>query len=200
MTMLVVCAVLLAAGLALVFLEMFVPSAGVLGFLAAAFIVLGVALAYYYHGPLVGTAFLGVAVVLTPIAIAGALRWYPQTALGRLVMPLPPTPDEVLPIAEITGELRRLKGQIGKARTPLLPGGTVKVEGQLYSATSEGEPIEAGQLVLVVRIDGTRLVVRQVEDAQLSADSDGERRQLTGDVLSQPLEALGLESLDDPLK
>ena len=199
MTMLGVCILLLVAGLALVFLEMFVPSAGVLGFLSAGCIILSVVLAYYYQGPLVGTAFLGVGAILTPIAIVIALRWYPHTTLGRMVMPLPPTPEEVLPIEELTGEMRRLKGQIGKATTPLLPGGTVKVEGKHYNAVSEGAPLDAGELVLVVRIDGTRIVVRRVEETPWNAPDNHRHEPLVGDVLSQSIEALGLESLDDPL-
>lgn len=201
MTMLVVCAVLLIAGLAMVFLEMFVPSAGVLGFLSAACIILSIVLAYYYYGLLIGTAFLSVGVILTPVAIALAVRWYPHTALGQLVMPLPPTPDEVRPLVEITGELRRLKGQIGKTITPLLPGGSVKIEGRVYNAFSESEPIDAGQLVLVVLVDGTRIVVRQVEQSQVGHIEQHKPKSVTppSDILAQPLEALGLESLDEPL-
>ncbi len=73
MTMLGVCVLLLAFGLALVFLEMFIPSAGVLGFISAACIVLSVVLAYYYFGPLTGTLFLSIGEVLTPLAIMFAL-------------------------------------------------------------------------------------------------------------------------------
>jgi membrane-bound serine protease (ClpP class) len=200
--MLVVCAVLLIVGLALVFFEMFVPSAGVLGFISAACIVLSVTLAYVYHGLVIGTVFLVVASILTPISLAVAIRWYPETSLGRLVMPLPPTPEEVLPIDEVTGQLRRLKGQVGKAVTPLLPGGTVKVEGKIYSAVSEGEPIDLDDLVLVVRVDSTRIVVRRVEESQWNAATTVCAPVSTphvNDVLSQPIEALGLESLDDPL-
>jgi hypothetical protein len=107
----------------------------------------------------------------------------------------------VLPIEEITGELRRLKGQIGKATTPLLPGGSVKVEGKIYNAVSEAEPIEAGELVLVVHVDGTRIIVRRVEEGEwdaLAAERD-KRESAPRDILSQPIEALGLESLEDPL-
>jgi membrane-bound serine protease (ClpP class) len=200
MTMLGVCAVLLIVGLALVFLEMFVPSAGLLGFISAGCIVLSVALAYYYEGPITGTIFLGISAVLTPLALFMALRWYPHTALGRLVMPLPPTPEEVLPMPEITGEFRRLRGQVGKAVTPLLPGGTVKVEGKIYHALAEAEAIDRGDLILVVRIDAARLIVRRVEEGTAApTSSENQPAQRAGDVLSQPLEALGLESLEDPL-
>lgn len=200
MTMLGICVLLLVFGLSLVFLEMFIPSAGVLGFISAACIVLSVVLAYYYYGAMTGTIFLGVGAVLTPLAIMFALRWYPHTALGRLVMPLPPTPQEVLPIEELTGELRRLKGQVGKAVTPLLPGGTVKIDGRSYNAVSEGESINAGDLVLVTRVDGTRIVVRLLDEAEtLLRESSPRSAARPLDVLSQPIEAFGLESLEDPL-
>jgi membrane-bound serine protease (ClpP class) len=200
MTMLALCVLLLVVGLALVFLEMFIPSAGVLGFLSAAMIVLSVVLAYYYYGPLVGTIFLAIGAIVTPIVIAVALRWYPHTTLGQLVMPLPPAPEEVLPLATVTGELQRLKGQVGKTLTPLLPGGSVKVEGKIYNAVSDGEPIEAASLVLVTSVDGTRIIVRHVEESQFDTPREAEpAKPLVTDVLSQPIEALGLESLEDPL-
>jgi hypothetical protein len=50
-------------------------------------------------------------------------------------------------------------------------------------------PIEAGQAVRVIEVRGNRVVVRPADDAEPPA----------GDVLSQPIESLGLDSFEDPL-
>lgn len=55
-----------------------------------------------------------------------------------------------------------LIGKTGTARTGLNPNGTVQVAGEQWSAhIPEGEaPIPAGTRVVVVAVDGLRLVVR----------------------------------------
>lgn len=54
-------------------------------------------------------------------------------------------------------------GRRGRAITPLRPSGTVDVEGERIDAVTEGAFVEAGKEVVVVKVEGTRVVVRQVE-------------------------------------
>jgi len=56
-----------------------------------------------------------------------------------------------------------LVGAVGVARTDLAPGGTVFVEGELWSAESEDGVIPAGQRVRVLRVRGLHLGVRREE-------------------------------------
>lgn len=54
-----------------------------------------------------------------------------------------------------------LIGKQGEVRQALAPGGTVQVGGELWSADTEGETIEAGQKVVVVAVNGLRLKVKK---------------------------------------
>jgi len=54
-----------------------------------------------------------------------------------------------------------LVGAIGVARSDLVPGGTVFVDGELWSAESEDGAIPTGQRVRVVQVRGLHLVVRK---------------------------------------
>ena len=72
----------------------------------------------------------------------------------------------------------------------MLPSGAVVIDGRTIDALSEGTPIEAGQRVRVIEVRGNRVVVRLAE---------GEQGPPSDDVLSQPIETLGLDSLEDPL-
>jgi membrane-bound serine protease (ClpP class) len=71
-------------------------------------------------------------------------------------------------VAKAVGSLRRkpttgaegLVGRNGTARTRLDPDGMVYVRGELWTALSAGGPVEAGQTVTVVEVDGFRLVVK----------------------------------------
>lgn len=188
---------LLVAGLALIFLEVFIPSAGVLSILAATAVLCSVVMAYYYYGLVTGTIFLGVGVVAVPIALAAALKWYPNTSLGRRIIAQPPTPDEFMPEDEQSQRLKSLKGKLGVAKTNMLPGGMVRIDRRTYNAVSQGGAVDAGDTVVVVRVEGNHLVVRK-SDRELQPH-DEKHRSDGDDVLSQPIETLGIDPMDDPL-
>lgn len=56
-----------------------------------------------------------------------------------------------------------LIGKIGKTKTPLRPSGTVVIDGERVDAVTEGVFIAAGIDVAVVKTEGVRIVVREVE-------------------------------------
>ncbi|HEV3415985.1 MAG TPA: NfeD family protein [Pirellulales bacterium] len=186
---------LLLLGMLLVLLEVFVPTAGVLGFLSVAAILSGIGLAFYNGGLTVGFGFLfGTAVVL-PIVLALAFRWFPETPIGRRLLPNLPTSDEVLPDNEERRVLRGLLGKVGQAKSQMLPSGSVVVEGRTIDAVSEGLPIDAGQNVRVIEVRGSRVVVRPLEEGEAATPARPE----TDDLLSRPIDSLGIEYPDDPL-
>jgi membrane-bound ClpP family serine protease len=188
---LVWCVLLLALGLALVCVEVFVPSGGILGFLSIASLVAGIVLAFYHRGAEVGFLFLTVTAVLVPVALALAFRYWPKTPMGRRLLLEVPTSEEVLPDSPLRQRLRSLVGKQGVAKTVMMPSGAVLVDGTTFDALSEGMPIEAGQRIKVIEVRAGRVLVRPVDDE--------EPAQPANDVLSQPIESLGLEGLEDPL-
>ena len=204
MTPLIWCIIILAIGLGLIFMEMFIPSAGVLSGLAAIAVLSAVILAYVNCGPFVGTIFTLVGVILVPCAIGISLRLYPQTPFGRRMLAIPPSPEEVTPVFDRTPDGQPLKGPIGKATTPLLPGGSIKIERTTYDAVSEGEPIDKGDIVVVVRVEGKHLVVRKVDgqlpEARIAAAPSDPSQPIKAKVLgAESLEALDIDPFDDPL-
>jgi membrane-bound serine protease (ClpP class) len=52
-------------------------------------------------------------------------------------------------------------GQMGVARSALAPGGDVSVQGELWRAVAEGEPVAEGERVTIVGMDGLTLKVRK---------------------------------------
>ena len=61
----------------------------------------------------------------------------------------------------VTVGVESLVGKEGEVRQPLAPSGTVQVGGELWSAETDGETIEAGQKVEVVEVKGLKLKVRK---------------------------------------
>ncbi len=181
--------VLMILGCIFVIAEAFVPSGGVLGSLAGISFVTAIAMAFYQAGPNAGFTFIAVALVLLPVSVVVAFKLLPHTPVGRTLLLRIPTEDEVLP----ENENKVLLGKIGRAKSPMFPSGPVLIDGRTVDAVSQGMAIEEGQTVVVVEVRGNRVVVR-------AADRDDQAGQNPpDDILSQPLDALGLDPLDDPL-
>jgi membrane-bound ClpP family serine protease len=151
---------LLAAGLLLILLEVFIPSGGVLGLLAVLSLGAGIVTAFVEQGPALGMAVLGGSFLAVPATLMLAFRWFPATPLGRRVLPPPPGPEDVLPDADRRRRLRELVGRGGRTTSELMPWGSVEIDGELCEAVSEGGPIASGSPVEAVGIEGRALVVR----------------------------------------
>ncbi|HEX5445606.1 MAG TPA: NfeD family protein [Pirellulales bacterium] len=183
-------AVLMLVGFSLAVLEVFVPSGGVIGFLSLMSVFSAIGLAFY-RGPWYGLSFLGVAVIAGPAVLIAALHWWPETTMGRRILLGVPTSDDLLPDFGDRRMLKSLMGRVGEAKSLMLPSGAVVIDGRSYDALSEGIAIEKGQWVQVVEVRGTRIVVRPTDRPPSTPAPD--------DPLSQPIDTLGLDSLDDPL-
>ena len=181
--------ILILVGFLLVALELFIPSGGILGFLAVTAVIASLVLAVLHGGSTTGIVFVAVAVVGFPAAILLALKYWPRTRLGRRVLLDIPAEDDVLPETDDRFHLEGLIGRFGTAETKMLPSGTIKIEKKTYEAISEGMPIEPGQTVEVVQTRNNRLVVRLAD-----------RQPPQGEVgLSERIESLGIDPFEDPL-
>jgi membrane-bound ClpP family serine protease len=180
---------LMVIGCVVLALEVFIPSGGILSILSgAAFI--GSILIAFQNGPRTGFAFVATTVVLVPAVVALAFKYWPKTPMGKAFIGELPTEEQVLP----DDPRRELLGRVGVVRSKMLPSGAVEIEGQIIDAVSQGQAIEPGQYVTVVEVRANRVVVRP--------SKEGERpghKIATEDLLSRPIEELGIESLDDPL-
>lgn len=58
--------------------------------------------------------------------------------------------------------LVEFEGSIGVALTPLRPAGTIEVSGKRLDVVTGGEYIPAGTSVMVIKVEGARVVVREV--------------------------------------
>jgi membrane protein implicated in regulation of membrane protease activity len=115
----------------------------------------------FMSGSHTGAVLLLGIMLMVPAFIVVAIQYWPASPLGKMVLVPPPShPDEVLPETHQYRGLRELVGKRGVAKSVMLPGGIVQVEGKSYDAISEGTVIESGQRVVVVQISTQRLVVR----------------------------------------
>ena len=143
-------------GVALLFLEMFLPGA-IAGIVGGILLIAAVFTAYSDIGIEAGNITLAAAT-----AITAALWWwwatkFQHTGFGRRM---------TLTAADVgTSQpegLAQLAGQTGTAITPLRPSGTILVAGKRVDAITGGEFIESGTCVRIVRAEGSAVIVHRM--------------------------------------
>jgi membrane-bound serine protease (ClpP class) len=176
------------AGCALVLLEVFIPSGGIIGTVSAVCVIASILIAFQ-ESATSGFAFTATALFAVPTLLVLAFRIWPKTPMGKAFLGELPTEDEVL-----TQDPRRaLLGRVGVARTKMLPSGAVEIDGQMVDAITRGQAIEPGTYVTVIEVRANRVVVRPAGKDQRPSHVN------PSDLLSRSIEELGIESLEDPL-
>jgi len=175
---------LLAAGILVVVVEMFIPSAGILGIVAATFLIAGVVVAFL-HSLFFGLAVLTGTSLAMPLLFWLLVKVWPMTPMGKAIL-MNDTIENVVP--ESTTE--SLVGQVGIAKTKMLPSGIVAIDGDQHDAVSEGFAINAGDTVKVVSARGNRVYVEPYDG---EVDEEGRAVAVDSGPLSTPLEELGID-------
>src|SRR5262245_46336076 len=181
--------VLLVLGCGLLVLEIFIPSGGIFGFLAAV-AVIGSLVMGFRRDVTTGLSFMAITVFAVPIVVGLAFKYWPKTPMGRAFLGDLPGEHEVKP----DDPRRNLVGRVGIAQSKMLPSGAVLIDGQLIDAVSQGLAIDPGEPVIVVEVRANRVMVRparahEVRTADLRPD----------DLLSRPLKEFGIDELEEPL-
>jgi len=183
---------LLLLGCMLVVLEVFIPSGGIISILAAISFITSILIASWEGpttGPATGLLFAGITVFAVPALVAVAFKYWPKTRMGKAFLGELPREEEVVP----DDPRRALIGRVGVARSKMLPSGAVEIDGQMIDAMTQGQAIEPGAYVVVVEVRANRVVVRPAAKDQRPSRQDPK------DILSRPIDELGIDSLDDPL-
>ena len=186
----VVSLLLVLAGFACIFLELLIPSAGIIALVSGTLLVSGIVVGFT-AGTVPGFVILTVTIIALPIVIIMLIQIWPNTPIGRRIFIALPNKEDVEPDPAIKESLDSLIGKHGVARSKLLPAGGITIEGVHYDAVSGVLPIDQDQKVTVVAVRANRIFVRPMIKASPEA---------TESSLEQSIESLGLESLDDPLE
>ena len=159
---------LLVLGTGLAVMEVFFPSAGILGFLSA------VAAAGGRRDGLLPRTRGG-----NPHPAGGrgrpadrdraGLQVLAENRDGARVLLMAPTSEDVLPDDPEKDCLKGLVGRTGRAKSKMLLSGVITIDGRTVDAVSESMPIEVGQAVRVVQVRGHGVVVRPIDEESAAA-------------------------------
>jgi membrane-bound serine protease (ClpP class) len=143
-------------GLALLGIEVFLPGFGIFGIggivslLASFFLVLG--------GTATAVIWLAVSIIAAALFFVLLLRHLPSSRLWSSLI-LKNTSSRQAGFSAGPDYEERL-GQEGVAMTPLRPGGVVEIGGEKFDVLTQGEFVQPGQLVAIVKVEGNKIFVR----------------------------------------
>ncbi|MBP7829805.1 MAG: hypothetical protein KA248_07795 [Kiritimatiellae bacterium] len=153
--------ILLAAGLFLVGVEIFVPG-GIIGALGALSLVAAMFIGFKAFDPPWGLVSAVGIILLAGVGTALWIRFFPRTAAGRhLTLSSDGREFKAAPAA-----LKALVGQEGLTHTALRPGGIATIGDRRVDVIAEGNWIEAGRRIRVVQVEGPRVVVRELPETE----------------------------------
>ncbi len=153
---------LITLGLALLVVEVFIPSGGLITILSILALIFGVVLVFRNYDSTTGLITVVGLFVAIPILVGVAFQYWPHTKVGKLMMLQGPEPEDSgasFP-EETLRAVERLIGQVGKTVTPLRPSGVTLIQGHRVDTKTEGLFVDAGQWVRVIDVRGGQVTVR----------------------------------------
>lgn len=155
---LIVCFV---AGIALMVIEAFVPGFGLPGISGIALEVIAVVLMWTNHGPVAALGLTVIILALIALAISVSLRSATKGKLSKskLILQQRESNEAGYRAQE---DMQVFLGREGVTTTVLRPIGMATFDGVKLNVVSEGEFVPAETKVRIVRVEGSRIVVRVI--------------------------------------
>ncbi|MEM7626532.1 MAG: hypothetical protein AAF333_13130 [Planctomycetota bacterium] len=164
--------VLIAVAVALFFVEVFLPTGGVIGVASGVAAIAGVVMLFRFDSTL-GLLAAAACLAALPFLIGFALKIWPDTPFGRWVM----LNDAQEAVNQHDGEPSSRRGaghagagvavgDTGKTLTPLFPVGTCLIGGERCECLAKRGTIDAGAKIRVVVVDGSEVYVEEVGGEQ----------------------------------
>ena len=151
--------VCLIVGLVLLVLEAFMPGFGVAGISGVVLHIVAVAFTWVNHGPVAALGMTIIVLSIIAIAISVSLRSAANGKLSRSKIVLNETESNEAGYRS-SEDMQVFLGKEGVATTVLRPTGMAEFDDVKLNVVSDGEFIQSGTKVQIIRVEGSRIVVR----------------------------------------
>ena len=148
-------------GVGLLVLEAFMPGFGVAGISGIVVEIIAIALTWMTHGSIAALGMLLIILSVIAIAISMSLRSATNGRLSKSRLILRETENNEAGYRSAE-DMEVFLGREGQTTTVLRPTGMAEFDGVRLNVVSEGEFIPSGTAVRIVRIEGSRILVRPV--------------------------------------
>lgn len=152
--------ILFIVGIVLLLAEIFIPSFGILGIAGVISVIVGVVLAAYDTGNAIFSLFI--AVVAAIIFLFIMTKLFKRKGIWNKFILRDQLTEELGYSSQQSKQ--HLIGKRGKALSVLRPSGVALLEGERVDVVTAGDYIEAGNEIEVIQIEGSRIVVKKIED------------------------------------
>ena len=148
-------------GIAAMIIELFVPAGGIIGLVGLGSIIASIVRTFQTQGNMAGSLFMIGAFIAIPSIFILYFKYFPRTFMGRRLILSKNQSPETGYSSHTEHQYHELKGAYGTTETALRPAGSVIINGERYSAVTDGEFIEQGVSIRVSYTEGNRIVVRE---------------------------------------
>lgn len=153
---------LMLLGAVIVFFEIFIPSGGILAIAAGICIVSAIVMVFKNQGAALGLVFVLITMLLLPAVIFFAMKIFPETRMGKKLI-LQHSEEGFN--SQDTSE-NELLGQTGVTVSMLRPVGVARFGNKRIDVMTDGELIEKDKPIEVRRVEGNRIIVREIKEAK----------------------------------
>jgi len=155
---LIIPVILQLAAVAVLIAEIIIPTGGILGIITAGLFGYSLYLVFTGISPAAGMLFVAADVVLVPVVLFAGIK-----LLVKSPVTLKTSLSKADGYSSQAEDLAGLMGQSGKALTDLRPAGIGMISGKRVDVVSRGEYSEKGMEIVVLAVDGNRVVVKKIE-------------------------------------
>ena len=146
------------AGVLMIIVEILLPTVGLLAGLGVAAMLYSIVLAL--GGDISALAALGIALAISVVLFLLIVSRLPSSKLWNKIVLQKSARSEEGYVSAM--EQSELVGKSGEVLTELRPSGTVRIDGRPVDVISEGAFIQKGKSIVVLSVNGSRVVVREV--------------------------------------
>lgn len=145
------------AGVLMIIVEILLPTVGLLAGLGVAAMLYSIVLAL--GGDIGALAALGIALIISVATFMLIVSRLPSSKLWNKMVLRTSSREEAGYVS--AAQQSELVGKTGEVLTELRPSGTVRIDGRPVDVISEGAFIQKGAQVVVLSVNGSRVVVRE---------------------------------------
>lgn len=153
---------ILGIGVALIFLEVFIPSGGIIGILAIASLGLGIYGFFHREEILLGSI---IAIASTFFVISMFSFMLRRISLKEA--------QDTESFTSVDVGIAAVEGKSGVTKSILRPAGVALIDGKRIDVVASGGFIEKGKKIKVIETSGNRVVVRELPDSAIQSQEPG---------------------------
>ena len=155
---LIIPVILQLIGVVVLIAEIIIPSGGILGVLTVGLMGYSLYLVFTTISTFVGMVFVIADIIMFPIVLFVGIK-----LLAKSPATLKTSLSKTNGFSSQSEELIEFMGLPGEAVTDLRPAGTAVINNRRVDVVSRGEYIDKGTNILVLEVEGNRVVVKQVQ-------------------------------------